>query len=167
MPLTQTELTAKFEGFQSTPYQCTAGKLTIGYGWNMQDNPMSACEKTMFQFAVNRDWNDNPMTRQEATEILEYQIGKTASALADRVKDWEHIPPAIRMVLVDMGYNMGVPGLLRFRNTLKAVAAGDWFEMAVEMENSAWYKQVGRRSKYLQHMVLEFAHSNAAKDILG
>ena len=35
-----------------------------------------------------------------------------------------------------------------------AVVEGDWKRMAVEMEDSRWFHQVGRRSKELQEQVL-------------
>jgi hypothetical protein len=37
---------------------------------------------------------------------------------------------------------------------LKACREHDWAKMAVEMEDSRWFKQVGRRSIELQKMVL-------------
>ena len=32
------ELIKYHEKYRRFPYRCTAGKLTIGYGWNLDDN---------------------------------------------------------------------------------------------------------------------------------
>ena len=42
---------------------------------------------------------------------------------------------------------------VKFKNMLNAVEDHDWSRMAVEMEDSRWFKQVGRRSIELQEIV--------------
>jgi len=69
-------------------------------------------------------------------------------------EDWDKLPEVIQRVLVNMCFNLGGSRLSKFRNMLKACRNHDWKEMAVQMEDSRWYKQVGRRSKELQDMVL-------------
>jgi len=69
-------------------------------------------------------------------------------------EDWDELPEVIQRVLVNMCFNLGGSRLSKFRNMLKACRNHDWKEMAVQMEDSRWYGQVGRRSKELQDMVL-------------
>lgn len=69
-------------------------------------------------------------------------------------EDWNELPEVIQRVLVNMCFNLGGSRLSKFRNMLKACRNHDWKEMAVQMEDSRWYGQVGRRSKELQKMVL-------------
>ena len=69
-------------------------------------------------------------------------------------EDWEELPEVIQRVLVNMCFNLGGMGLSKFKNMLEACRASDWKEMARQMEDSRWYKQVGRRSVELQDMVL-------------
>ena len=69
-------------------------------------------------------------------------------------EDWDNLPEVIQRVLVNMCFNLGGSRLSKFRNMLKACRNHDWKEMAVQMEDSRWYRQVGRRSKELQDMVL-------------
>ena len=69
-------------------------------------------------------------------------------------EDWNELPEVIQRVLVNMCFNLGGSRLSKFRNMLKACRNHDWEEMAVQMEDSRWYGQVGRRSKELQKMVL-------------
>ena len=54
-----------------------------------------------------------------------------------------------------MCFNLGANRLGKFKNMLKACSNEDWEEMSVQMEDSRWYGQVGRRSKELQEMVLD------------
>ena len=68
--------------------------------------------------------------------------------------DFEKLPEVIQRVLVNMCFNLGASKLSKFRNMLKACRKHDWEKMAVEMEDSRWFKQVGRRSIELQKMVL-------------
>ena len=57
-------------------------------------------------------------------------------------------------VLIDMCYNLGYSGLMKFKNMIKAFADGNFERAAIEMEDSRWYKQVGDRSERLKKMVL-------------
>ena len=53
-----------------------------------------------------------------------------------------------------MCFNLGGTRLSKFRNMLQACKDNDWSEMAIQMEDSRWFKQVGRRSVELQQLVL-------------
>ena len=52
-----------------------------------------------------------------------------------------------------MTFNLGGTRFAKFNNMWKGVIECDWEKMAVEMEDSRWFKQVGRRSVELQEMV--------------
>jgi len=65
-----------------------------------------------------------------------------------------NLPEDIQHVLVNMCFNLGGTRLSKFKNMIKACREHNWKEMAVQMEDSKWYGQVGRRSKELQDMVL-------------
>ena len=65
-----------------------------------------------------------------------------------------NLPENIQHVLVNMCFNLGGTRLSKFRNMLAACREHDWKRMAAEMEDSRWFKQVGRRSRELQEMVL-------------
>ena len=64
------------------------------------------------------------------------------------------LPDAIQRVLVNMCFNLGGTRLSKFQNMLKACQSHDWQEMANQMEDSKWFRQVGRRSKELKELVL-------------
>ena len=68
--------------------------------------------------------------------------------------DFYALPEEIQHVLVNMTFNLGGTRFAKFNNMWSAVVEGDWKRMAVEMEDSRWFGQVGRRSKELQEQVL-------------
>ena len=73
------------------------------------------------------------------------------------VRDYEvldlDIDPVRRAVVIDMLFNLGLPRLLKFKNTLAAIRAGDWEAAAKGMENSKWYGQVRQRAVELVRMM--------------
>ena len=69
-------------------------------------------------------------------------------------EDFYALPEEIQHVLVNMTFNLGGTRFAKFNNMWSAVVEGDWKRMAVEMEDSRWFKQVGRRSIELQESVL-------------
>ena len=68
-------------------------------------------------------------------------------------EDFYALPEEIQHVLVNMTFNLGGTRFAKFNNMWSAVVEGDWKRMAVEMEDSRWFKQVGRRSIELQEIV--------------
>ena len=69
-------------------------------------------------------------------------------------KEFYNLPSDIQRVLVNMCFNLGGTRLSKFKNMLKACREHDWKKMAVEMEDSKWFTQVGRRSIELQEVIL-------------
>jgi len=68
--------------------------------------------------------------------------------------EFDNLPEDIQHVLVNMCFNLGANRLGKFRNMLYACSVSDWEEMAIQMEDSKWFGQVGRRSVELKEMVL-------------
>jgi lysozyme len=52
-------------------------------------------------------------------------------------------------VLVNMAFQMGIGGLLRFHRTLGSIEDGQFFEAAVEMLKSTWAQQTSTRAHRL------------------
>lgn len=112
------------EGFRSLPYRCSAGKLTIGYGRNIEDNGIS---------------------KAEAQVLLRNDMGESIRS-ARTLHGWGKADPVRRLVIADMVYNMGLGRVKKFRNMLAAFARQDYRATAAEMKDSRWYDQVGRRA---------------------
>lgn len=112
------------EGLKLRPYRCTAGKLTIGVGRNLEDRGIS---------------------KAEALYLLDNDIEQVTTELSRRLPWFLDLDEPRRAVLIDMGMNMGVGGLMTFKRALAALGRGHYAEAAREMKDSNWYHQVGSR----------------------
>lgn len=126
----------KHEGLKLKPYECPNGKLTIGYGRNLEDNGI---------------------TLSEAEKLLETDLLDLKLELEDKIKFFYKLDPIRRNVLIEMGYNMGVPNLLEFKNTLKFMEKSDFINASIEMLDSQWHRDFvkldmidGKKSKILR-----------------
>ena len=92
------------------------------------------------------------------TTIKQSVLDEMNSDFADIIgivsEDFDKLPEDIQHVLINMCFNLGGSRLSKFRNMLDACRKHEWERMAAEMEDSRWFKQVGRRSLELQALVL-------------
>lgn len=68
-----------------------------------------------------------------------------AEAEAEYNKLGLDLDPVRRAAVVDLVYNLGIKKFSRFGNTLAALKMRDWESAVRCLENTLWYKQVGRR----------------------
>lgn len=62
---------------------------------------------------------------------------------------WNAIDDNRQDVFINMGYQMGFEGVMKFTSTLAAVARGAWETAAADMLNSLWARQTPGRAKRL------------------
>lgn len=115
----------RHEGLRLTPYRCTAGKLTIGIGRNLDDVGISEAEARL---------------------MLRNDIVNAEAELRRAFRWFDRLSPLRQQVLVNMAFNIGLPRLKGFRNMLAALERGDYDRAAVEMLDSRWARQVKGRS---------------------
>lgn len=115
----------KFEGFKGEPYIDTQGYQTIGIGTKL------------------------PITEEEAELLLKHRLKQRVNQLNVLKLDDLDIKEEAKIILYDMAYNLGAKGLLKFKKMWKALENKDYLEASKEMQDSKWFKQVGRRSKEL------------------
>jgi lysozyme len=121
----------RHEGLRLKPYLCSEGKITIGFGRNLED--MGISEK-------------------EAEMLLMSDIQRCYEELD--VFSWFHDLDQVRQeAMVNMLFNLGLPTFLEFKRTLKFMAEGAYSQAAAEMLDSKWANQVGDRAKELAYMV--------------
>ncbi|SRR5216683_1259888 len=125
------------EGFSNHIYIDTVGKRTIGYGHNLDAKPIPWITLT------------TRLTQDQAMQILVQDIADTKTALFVRIPWTSQLDDVRQGVLVNMTFNMGILGLLKFKHALVAFQVNDWVTAAAEMKNSSWYVQVGQRADRL------------------
>jgi len=118
------DLLIKHENLKLFPYHCPAGRLTIGVGRNIEDNGIS---------------------KDEAMYLLENDIKRCINELKEIFPDYNELPQNVRMVLIDMIFNLGKPRFLKFKHMIEAVKNRNWAKMIKEMKNSRWCNQVKNR----------------------
>jgi lysozyme len=120
------------EGERLKPYRCTAGKLTIGVGRNLEDRGITA---------------------EESAYLLANDIAREERALIQALPWVAQLDEVRQRVLLDMAFNMGLGGLLQFKNTLATIKAGDYAKAATMMLDSRWARHVGQRAERLSRMM--------------
>jgi lysozyme len=116
------------EGLKLEPYQCTAGKLTIGVGRNIEDIGI---------------------TEEEARYLLDNDILRVCDELDRNLSWWRDLSDVRQRILVDMVFNLGISRFMQFQNTISAIENGDYDKAAEEMLDSRWAQQVGQRAHRL------------------
>ena len=120
-----TEDLMRHEGYRTHLYEDTAGILTIGVGYNIE-------EKGLPDYIIKLLLNDSI---------------KEARSELDRVKpDWKRYSKNRQEVLVNMMFNLGAPRFLTFKKFIKAIKNNDFDTAADEMLASRWATQVGNRA---------------------
>lgn len=61
--------------------------------------------------------------------------------------------PTRQDVLINMAYNLGIAGFLKFEKMLQAVKERDYQKAADEMVDSIWSGQVGKRADQLAYFM--------------
>lgn len=118
----------RHEGIKLKPYRDTVGKLTLGIGRNLEDKGIS---------------------EKEALSMLNNDVDEFYSKLAKKIPWFLNLDDARQNVLVNMAFNLGIGGLLTFKNTLKECGDGHFYAASKEMLNSKWAEQVGYRANEL------------------
>ena len=126
------QMLIKHEGKKLWPYKCTAGKLTIGIGHNLDAKGIS---------------------NAVADLMYEEDIMEVINDLHKIFENFNDLPEQIQLVLANMRFQLGDSGFRKFNKLIKSVERKDWKRMKINMANSLWYKQTNNRAKELIGLV--------------
>jgi lysozyme len=120
------------EGLRLTAYQDSEGVWTIGYGRNLQVMKIDQ--------------------KQATTWLIE--DARAAATLAQHLPPWPYLDTRARQnVFIEMVFNLGPVRLSKFTDFFAAIKAQDWSRAAIEMLDSKWAKQVGKRANTLAELM--------------
>ena len=125
----------RHEGLRLTTYQDSLGYWTIGVGRLIDAR------------------KGGGITEDEADYLLSHDVVKVMGGLDGALPWWTGLSEVRQRALADMCFNLGLAGLLKFKNTLAAVRRGDYPAAAEGMLASKWAGQVGIRAKRLAKMM--------------
>lgn len=123
------------EGVRRSAYQDSLGLWTIGVGRLIDGRKNGGLSDEEIDYLLH---NDVEAVRAELDAALPW---------------WRSLDLVRQRVLLNMAFNLGVPGLLGFKNTLAAVKAHDWDRAAAGMLASKWAGQVKDRAARLAQMM--------------
>jgi lysozyme len=114
----------RHEGFRAHPYECSEGKVTIGFGRNLDDIGVSDAEADM---------------------LLKNDLDSATATAANWLSGIVLCPPR-QAVVINMAFNLGGPKLGGFKLFKAALAGSNYDEAANQMLDSKWARQVGDRA---------------------
>jgi len=125
------------EGFRARAYRDHLGKLTIGIGFLIDPEEPGAQEMPQ---SVANFW---------LLEILE----ENKKILNVQLPWWCDLDEARQRVILNMSYQLGVNGLLKFKKMLKAMKDRDYYTAAEEALNSKWARQTPERATRIAKLI--------------
>ncbi len=124
------------EGSVSHAYEDSLGFTTIGVGRLIDARRGGGLRDSEIDFLLHNDIEE-----------------KTAQVLA--ALPWASKLSEPRFaVLVNMAFQLGIGGLLKFKRALGSIEAGQYSEAAMEMVDSLWAQQTPERAKRLAKQML-------------
>ena len=116
----------RHEGLRLKPYRCSAGKLTIGYGHNLDDKGIPLIV---------------------ADDMLDIDIGVAERELFATWPAYRDLSDNRKLALIDMSFQMGIPGLKKFTRMHKALGNHDYENAGLELMNSLYATQTPARAQ--------------------
>lgn len=89
------------------------------------------------------------ITTEESAYLLGNDIARRAAELDRRIPWWRNLNDARQGVLLNMAFQLGVDGLMGFKNTLAMIQSGDYAGAADGMLHSLWASQTPARAQRL------------------
>jgi len=127
------DMLKRHEGFRSKPYRCSANKLTIGYGRNLDDVGISKAEAV----------------------ILLYKDIELANEGLEKIFPNFYLFSANRQnALTDMMFNLGASRFNLFKKMIQAIKDDDWKEASRQAKDSKWHNQVGARAEEIETLLI-------------
>lgn len=132
---TATEQIKSDEGLVLHAYKDSLGFLTIGYGRLIDKR------------------KNGGITEQEAEYLLNNDIAYKLCQIRDKLPWIDNLNDARKGVLLNMGFQLGVVGLMGFKSTLAKIESGDYEGAAVNMLKSKWATQTPNRAQRMAEQI--------------
>ena len=121
------------EGYRATAYRDTQGRLTIGYGFLIEA--------------------PGGLLAGEGDTMLANRLSPVVTELPKQFSWFANMSDARQRALTNMAYQLGIGGLLEFKEMLSAMGNGDYMEAASHALDSLWAKQCPERAARVAEMI--------------
>ncbi|MEN6305787.1 MAG: glycoside hydrolase family protein [Armatimonadia bacterium] len=136
------------EGLVLKVYKCPAGKRTIGYGHNIE-------AKGLPDYIEHHLASHGSITREMAEYLLDQDLSEAIRQAQKSITPaaWEKLTPDQRGALVLMAYQMGGPGLRKFKMMIASIELHDIPGAVKCGADSDWYRNHTARAERTLRMM--------------
>ena len=93
------------------------------------------------------------ISHEEAMYLLGNDISRVEQELSRRLDWWDGLDDARQRALCNMAFQLGVNGLMQFKNMLRALSEAQWDRARAEALNSLWARQTPNRAARVANML--------------
>tara|TARA_R100001086_G_scaffold14988_1_gene7432 strand:- start:148 stop:573 length:426 start_codon:yes stop_codon:yes gene_type:complete len=129
------EMLKRHEGVETHAYKCSASKITVGVGRNIDPE------------------GGLGLSEDEVDYLLQNDIKRIISELDFQYEWFSNLNEARKDAMIDISFNLGQTRLRKFEKALTAMSQNNWDKAADEFMDSKWSNQVGNRAKELTAII--------------
>lgn len=135
------------EGVSLKCYICPAGYPTIGVGRNLKTNPL-----TQDEIKVCGDYMHG-ITKNAAFYLLRNDIERVIKDCKKKIPFWSQLDDERKYALIDLTFQLGIGGVLKFKNMLASMGVGNWKDAAEHCLDSKYAQQTPTRAKRIARTI--------------
>jgi lysozyme len=126
----------RHEGRKKKRYLCSRSHWTIGVGWNIDAWPLPV--DIAAYLSVHGEITEGMIDR-----LLDISITSATNNCRDIYPGFDGFSERRRFALIDFVFNLGAKGATGFKKMRNAIISGDWNEAANQIQDSAYWRQLG------------------------
>ena len=132
------------EGCKYETYRCSEGHLTGGIG-----HLITEWDEEIYSGPIG-----TPIPEEQVKNWFDRDVQQSINDCISLFDNFDKLPEDIQHVLTNMSFQLGKPRLSKFKKMIAAVHDEDYREMALQMEDSRWFKQTQNRAQRLIDRVI-------------
>ena len=134
------------EGCKYETYHCSEGHLTGGIG-----HLITEWDEEIYAGPIGTS-----IPEEQVQEWFEKDVNTAIGDCQDIFSNFDELDDEIQHILINMSFQLGKPRLSKFKRMIAAVHDEDYREMALQMEDSRWFKQTQNRAQRLIDRVVRY-----------
>lgn len=152
--MTLYEMIRSDEGEKLNVYKDTEGFYTVGIGHLLTKvNSLSVAVQVLDK-ELSRKTNGT-ITKQESQDIFNRDVQGALRAIKGSTlsRTYDSLDKARQDALVNMVFQLGLQGVLNFKNMIKALDRKDFIQAAKESLDSRWARQTPNRARRVSEVI--------------
>ena len=129
-----------------TPGSVVRGHPTVGVGFNLDATGASAAIEALGLDYDQVRSGEQTLADNQIDRLLDIAVNQAIQGARGVIQSFDGLPDDKQIVIVDMVFNLGTAAFSEFVNTIQAIRGQDWATASEQMQESAWFRQVGNRA---------------------